>query len=141
MAPSTALFKVTNAPSSKLAGVRFYLDIGIPDGDRTLLDNGVTMTPKFVGISSNKGSKGGSTVVLNVQGVGSAEKVADIQYTDADGNTQKLCKNHSTIAYGKIECQTLPGSIPASTPIKILINSSNPAEECANTDATQCMFE
>jgi len=36
--PSTAVFKVTNAPSSKLTGVRLYLDIGIPEGNRTLLD-------------------------------------------------------------------------------------------------------
>lgn len=69
--PSTAVFKVTNAPTSVLKTIRLFLDVGIPDGDRALLDDGVVMTPKFVGISANKGSKGGSTIVLNVQGVGS----------------------------------------------------------------------
>jgi len=43
------------------------------------------LTPKFVGISDNKGSKGGSVVVFNVQGIGSADRVQDIQYTDANG--------------------------------------------------------
>jgi len=42
---STAVFKVTDAPSKALSGVRLYLDIGIPEGNRTLLDNGVTLTP------------------------------------------------------------------------------------------------
>jgi hypothetical protein len=36
--PTTAVFKVTNAPSKKLTGVRLHLDIGIPEGNRTLLD-------------------------------------------------------------------------------------------------------
>jgi len=98
--PTTAVYKITNAVSSKLAGIKFYLDIGIPEGDSTLLETGTVMTPKFVGISSNKGSKGGSTIVLNIQGVGSSDEVLDIQY----GSAQKLCSNHSTIAYGKIEC-------------------------------------
>lgn len=141
MLPTTAVFNVNNAVSSKLAGVRLYLDIGIPEGNRTILDQGVTLTPKFVRISSNKGSKGGSLVVLNVQGIGSADQVQDITYTDAEGASKSLCSNHSTIAYGKIECQTLPGSIPASTPIKILAGSSLIAEECVNADASLCMFE
>lgn len=139
--PTTAVFKVTNAPSSKLTGVRLHLDIGIPEGDRTLLDQGVTLTPKFVGISSNKGSPGGSVIVLNVQGVGSADKVSDITFTDAEGADKSLCSNHSTIAYGKIQCSTHPVSIPADSEIKIKVDSAAPAELCANTDPAQCKFE
>jgi hypothetical protein len=132
---------VTNAPSKTLAGVRLYLDIGIPEGDRTLLDQGVALTPKFVGISSNKGSKGGSIIVLNVQGVGSADEVQAIQYVDSEGADKSLCSNHSTIAYGKIECRTVAGDIPAASVIKVLVNSDAPAEECANTDTNACKFE
>ena len=139
--PSTALFKVTNSPSSKLTGIRLYLDIGIPEGDRSLLDQGVTLTPKFVGISSNQGSPGGSVIVLNVQGVGSADKVSDITFTDAEGADKSLCENHSTISYGKIQCRTNPVTIPADSEIKILVDSSAPAEVCANTDTAQCKFE
>ena len=43
-----------------------YFDVGIPAGDRTLLDTGVVLTPKFVGISTNEGSPGGSLIILNV---------------------------------------------------------------------------
>jgi len=50
-----------------------------------MLDDGVVLTPKFVGISSNKGSLGGSVIVLNVQGVGSADVVSDVTFTDAEG--------------------------------------------------------
>ena len=71
--PTTAVFKVNNAPSSKLAGFKFYLDIGTPGGDRRKTNKVLTMTPKFVGISSSKGSLGGSIIVLNVQGLGSAD--------------------------------------------------------------------
>jgi hypothetical protein len=136
--PTTAVFKITNALNSKLTGVRLHLDVGIPDGDRSMLDAGVDLTPKFVGISSNKGSLGGSVIVLNVQGVGSADVVSDITFTDADGADQKLCANHSTIAYGKIECRTLPVSVPAASSIKILVDSAAPAEECANIDTAMC---
>ena len=139
--PSTAVFKITNALNSKLANVRLHLDVGIPDGDRKMLDDGVVMTPKFVGISSNKGSLGGSTIVLNVQGVGSADVVSDITFTDAEGADKSLCAKHSTIAYGKIECRTLPVSVPAASTIKIKVDSAAPAEECANEDTTQCQFE
>jgi hypothetical protein len=52
-----------------------------------------------------------------------------------------LCSNHSTIAYGKIECKTLPGTIPASTAVKILVNSDTPAEECSNTETSACLYE
>ena len=83
--PTTAVFKVTDHPSSKLDDIKFYLDIGIPEGGSKILDKGVTMTPKFVGISSNKGSLGGSIIVLNIQGVGSADAVSDITFTDAEG--------------------------------------------------------
>jgi hypothetical protein len=133
--PTTAVFKITNSLNSKLTNIRLHLDIGIPDGDRKMLDDGVVMTPKFVGISSNKGSLGGSIIVLNVQGIGSADVVADITFTDAEGADKSLCANHSTIAYGKIECRTLPVSVPAESKIKILVDSASPAEECANTDA------
>jgi hypothetical protein len=118
-----------------------YLDIGIPDGNRTLLDQGVVLTPKFVGISSNKGSKGGSVIVLNVQGIGSADEVQAIQYVDSTGADKSLCSNHSTIAYGKIECRTIAGDIPAASVIKVLVSSDAPAELCANTDANACKFE
>ena len=139
---STAQFKVTNVPSKNVKNVKMYFDIGIPGGNRTLLDNGVTLEPKFVGISSNIGSKGGSTIVLNVQGIGSTETVHDIQYVDADGADQSLCSNHSTISYGKIECKTNPGTIPPSSKVKILVSSNSTAVECANViDATACLFE
>ena len=142
VASSTAQFKVTNVPSKNVTNVKMYFDIGIPGGNRTLLDNGVTLEPKFVGISSNKGSKGGSTIVLNVQGIGSSETVQDIQYVDADGASQSLCSNHSTIAYGKIECKTNPGSIPPSSIVKILVSSNATAVECANEiDTNACLFE
>ena len=92
MLPTTAVFKVTNASSRKLDDVKFYLDIGIPEigvimPNRRIKNYypSISMTPKFVGISSNKGSLGGSIIVLNVQGVGSADAVSDITFTDAEG--------------------------------------------------------
>lgn len=139
--PSTAVFKVTNAPTSVLKAVRLFLDIGIPDGDRTLLDEGVVMTPKFVGISSSKGSKGGSNIVLNVQGVGSQETVHDIKYTNSDGASTSLCKNHSVISYGKIECQTFNVAIPADTPIEIFMTATSTAEVCASGVNATCNYE
>ena len=142
IAPSTAQFKITNTPSKDVKNVRMYLDIGIPEGDRSILDAGVSLTPKFVGISSNKGSKGGSTIVLNVQGVGSADKVQDITYVDAEGDDKSLCANHSTISYGKIECTTNPGAIPAASVVKVLVTTGGTAAECVNTlDNNACSFE
>jgi len=96
------------------------------------------LAPKFVGISSNKGSIGGSVIVLNVQGIGSADTVSDITFTDSEGADKSLCANHSTIAYGKIECRTNLVSIPAASEIKILVDSSAPAEVCANTNTASC---
>jgi hypothetical protein len=30
-----------------------FFDVGLPAGDRSILDTGVTFTPKFVGLSTN----------------------------------------------------------------------------------------
>jgi hypothetical protein len=137
--PTTAVFMITNALNAKLANIRLYLDIGIPDGDRSMLDKGVELTPKFVGISSNKGSIGGSVIVLNVQGVGSADVVSDITFVDADSKDQKLCSKISTLAYGKVECRTLPVSVPAASVVKVKVGKLD--AECANEVASNCQFE
>lgn len=139
--PSTAVFKITNAPTSALKAVRLFLDIGIPEGNRNLLDEGVSMTPKFVGISANKGSKGGSTIVLNVQGIGSSELVHDIKFKDTAGASFSLCKNHSMISYGKIECHTIKATIPADTQIEIFMTDSSTAEVCASGDNSTCNYQ
>ena len=132
--PSTAVFKITNALNAKLTGIRLFLDLGIPDGDRAMLDTGVELTPKLVGISSNKGSLGGSAIVFNVQGVGSVDVVSDITFVDADAKDQKLCSNITTLAYGKVECRTLPVSVPAAAAIKIKVGTVE--AECANEVAS-----
>lgn len=75
-----------------------YFDVGIPAGDRTILDTGVLLTPKFVGISTNAGSPGGSVIILNVQGIGWNDTIKNIIYT-ANGD-QTLCSSLKVIAYG-----------------------------------------
>jgi|APSaa5957512535_1039671.scaffolds.fasta_scaffold87873_2 hypothetical protein len=57
-----------------------YFDVGLPGGDRTLFDNGALLTPKFVGLLTNEGSPGGSTIVLNVQGLGRNDTVKTVKY-------------------------------------------------------------
>lgn len=76
-----------------------YFDVGLPAGDRTILDTGVVLTPKFVGISTNEGSPGGSVIILNVQGIGWNDTIKSIVYTDSSGS-QALCTSHKVIAYG-----------------------------------------
>jgi len=63
---SVATFRVTDIWFSKIRNIRMYFDIGLPAGSIDMFNNGVDLTPKFVGLLSNEGSPGGSTIVLNV---------------------------------------------------------------------------
>jgi hypothetical protein len=63
---SVAVYRVTDALFSNVTNIRMYFDIGLPSGDLSMFNKGVLLTPKFVGLLSNQGSPGGSTIVLNV---------------------------------------------------------------------------
>ncbi len=66
MLSSVAVFRITDVWFGNVTNVRMYFNVGLPAGDRNMFDKGVLLTPKFVGLLTNEGSPGGSTVVLNV---------------------------------------------------------------------------
>ena len=76
---TTAVFKITDVWFGAVKNVRMYFDVGLPASNGTLFDDGIQLTPKFVGLLNTiTGSPGGSTIVLNVQGVGRNDTVSTI---------------------------------------------------------------
>jgi hypothetical protein len=91
--------------------MNLYFDIGTPGpaGWKNMSAAGVLLTPKFVGLLTKTGSPGGSTIVLNVQGIGRNDTVKRIQYeSPTPGLYWTLCDNPKTIGYGKISFLTKP---------------------------------
>jgi hypothetical protein len=112
-----------------------YFDIGIPGpaGYKALAATGVQLTPKYVGLLTNTGSPGGSTIVLNVQGIGSNDTIYRVEYQVGD-KWYNLCQSQSTIGYGRIECLTFAYFIAAGTNTRILDKWQGTYYNCANTD-------
>jgi len=118
-----------------------YFNVGVPGpaGYKAMAATGVKLTPKFVSLLTKTGSPGGSTIVLNVQGVGRNDTVKMVQYEKA-GSWKYLCKSKPTvIGYGRIECDTFAFAIPAATKLRIL-GTDDTTYECANSDPTQCEY-
>jgi len=114
-----------------------YFDVGVPGPAeyKAMAATGVKLTPKFVGLLTKTGSPGGSTVVLNVQGIGRNDTIKMVQY-EKSGDWKYLCNSKpKVIGYGRIECNTKALTIEAGTKLRILDNDDS-SYECANTDTT-----
>ena len=104
---TVAVFRVTDVYFGKVANINMYFDVGTPGPAtfRSLAATGVQLTPKFVGLLTKSGSPGGSTIVLNVQGVGKNDTIYKVQYeTSTAGSWTGLCISHRVIGYGRVEC-------------------------------------
>lgn len=114
-----------------------YFDVGVPGpaGYKAMAATGVKLTPKFVSLLTKTGSPGGSTIVLNVQGIGRNDTIKMVEYDRVD-KWKSLCKTTpKVIGYGRIECDTYAYDIAAGTKLRILGNDDT-TYECANTDTT-----
>jgi hypothetical protein len=96
------MFSVSDSQSETLSGMKLYFDIGIPAGN-ALVQATMALTPKFVSISPNTGSAGGTVLTANVQGVGIATTELDI--VDATGAS--ICQTVKVVSYGVVECLTI----------------------------------
>jgi hypothetical protein len=93
---TVAVFRVTDAWFGNATNLQLYFDIGSPGPAdfRNKSATGVVLTPKFVGLLTKTGSPGGSTIVLNVQGIGRNDTIKYVQYKSSGGEWYKLCKSH-----------------------------------------------
>lgn len=68
---------MSNVNDLKLASMKLYFDVGVPEGHKKVED-GLVLTPKLVSISPSSGSVGGTVVTATVPGVGKSTKDLDI---------------------------------------------------------------
>lgn len=126
-----AVFTITDADSTTVKA-KVYFEQGKPEG-HSFLDAGIAITPKFVSVSPNAGSVGGTTIVANVQG---AIAGSTLDITDAAG--QSICDKVTVPSYGKVVCKTKKQVI-ASGALKI--SSGSDTIECASGDNSVCIYE
>lgn len=90
---SVAVFRVTDVWFGNATNMNLYFDIGTPGpaGWKNMSAAGVLLTPKFVGLLTKTGSPGGSTIVLNVQGIGRNDTIKKVQYQGSGGGWNDLC--------------------------------------------------
>lgn len=70
--------------------------------NHAVIDFGVGITPKLVGISPSSGTVGGTTIIVNAPGLGS--EATGITLQNSLGQT--VCLNTRVIEYGKFACDT-----------------------------------
>jgi hypothetical protein len=76
---------------------------GKPKG-HDILNAGVSITPKFVSVSPNVGSIGGTTISAIVPGI--VKSTTNVAIKDATG--AEVCSQIRIVDYGKVECDTKP---------------------------------
>jgi hypothetical protein len=114
-------------------GLRVYFEKGNGLGS-SILDAGLTLTPKLTEISPSAGSPGGSIIVATVHGVGS--KTQNVDLVDAAGAS--ICDKVTINKYSRVECHTKAVVIPSAN-LKVKVGSTEFA--CANTDTSKCNYE
>jgi len=82
-------------------GLKVYFDKGNGLGS-SVLEAGLTLTPKLSEVSPNAGSAGGSIIAATVQGVG--PKTQGVTLVDATG--ADICDKVTINKYSRVECHT-----------------------------------
>jgi hypothetical protein len=84
---------VTDVIFGNAQNMNLYFDVGTPGpaGFKNMSAAGVQLTPKFVGLLTKTGSPGGSTIVLNVQGIGKNDTINKVEYQKPNGDWTGLC--------------------------------------------------
>jgi hypothetical protein len=106
---SEAVFTVTNVTDGDLSNIKVLFASGKPAG-HSVVDAGLSLTPKLVSISPSSGSVGGTLIRANIQGVGTGSTLIDL----LDQSGASMCESVEITAYGSVNCQTRKQEISAS---------------------------
>ena len=132
---SEAIFVITDSQSMTLSNMAVYFDIGVPNG-RDKMYNSQTLEPKFVSITPNSGSAGGTWIVANVQGVGPQTSGLDL----VDSTDASICEKLEVPSYGVVRCLTKANhEVTAANQLKVTQNGLN--FDCIHSDTTNCQYE
>ena len=80
--------------------MRIFFDVGRPNGSAVVEQATLTLIPKFVSISPNAGSFGGSYITLNAPGA----TIASTGLSVVDSAKVSICSQVTVPQYGIIKC-------------------------------------
>lgn len=129
IANNVATFKLSDIPAETFSGATVIWDIGLGSGN-AIVGASNTVTPRFVSVSPNTGSQGGTLLKLNIQGVGPATQ--GLQIVDSSG--AQICNTIKIVKTGEVYCQTKPMVIDST--LSLTYNSLTIA--CTNGNAQLC---
>jgi hypothetical protein len=95
------VFTLTNVTSGTLSNIQVRFATGKPHGHNHV-ESGLVLTPKLVSISPSSGTVGGTTLTMNIQGVGVDSTNIAIQ----DANGASICDVVTISAYSQVSCVT-----------------------------------
>lgn len=111
--PTDAYFTITDVDDSILSGLKVFFSVGNGLGS-SVLDAGLTLTPKLTEISPSTGSAGGSVIVATVHGLG--PNTQGVNLVDAAG--AQICDKVTINKYSRVECHT-KAQVIASAMLKV----------------------
>lgn len=126
-----AIFTIVDVASSALNSNMLYFPEGIPE-NHTLVQSSFNMTPKYVSVTPNSGSIGGSLLNVTAPGV---SKSSTVDILASDGSS--ICANASVASYGVITCKTNPGEITSQV---LSIKVDGVTHACVNSDNATCTY-
>lgn len=100
-----AIFTIVNVTSSSLNSNKLYFPEGIPE-NHNLVASTFNITPRYVSVSPNSGSIGGSKLTATVPGV---TQSSTVDILGSSGSS--ICANASVTSYGVITCKTITGEL------------------------------
>jgi len=113
---------------------KLYFEIGHPK-NHAIVNTQLDLTPKFVSISPNIGSIGGTIVTAQVPGATTSSTDIDI----VDPNNNSICDSIEVVSYGVVQCKTKAQVIANSTVLKV--TQGYDEYSCENSDQTLCQYE
>lgn len=119
-----AVFTIEDLPAPLSSG-ELVFTVGAPH-NHAAVSAGLTLEPKFVSVTPQDGSVGGTTIFLNVQGVGVWDTV-DVKNSDGFS----ICSSASVVSYGRVKCLTNAGKI-TNTQLKISVGAAT--HECVSSN-------
>jgi hypothetical protein len=114
-------------------GLRVFFEKGNGLG-ASVLEAGLTLTPKLTEVSPSTGSAGGSIIVATVHGVG--KNTQGVNLVDTAG--APICEKVVIPKYSRVECHT-KAAVMASAMLKVRVGADDHA--CANSNTAKCSYE
>lgn len=130
-----AVFEIIDVQDTNSLDLNLFFPVGLPKGHE-IIRAGITLEPKFLSITPNEGSPGGTWITVSVAGVGKLTEGLNIEID----TEESLCVDRKLIVeeYGKATCWSNLGNKFGDVATDMKLKFGDSLLDCANADTSNC---